>query len=56
MCQRGHAGKMVLAQPGEAANRSSLKQTEHTYGLMMHMSDSLGVNCTYCHNTRSFAS
>jgi photosynthetic reaction center cytochrome c subunit len=23
--------------------------------LMMHFSDALGVNCTYCHNTRSFA-
>ena len=22
---------------------------------MMHMSQSLGVNCTYCHNTRAFA-
>jgi photosynthetic reaction center cytochrome c subunit len=37
-------------------NRQSTKQTEFTYGLMMHMSQSLGVNCTYCHNTRSFAS
>jgi photosynthetic reaction center cytochrome c subunit len=36
-------------------NRRSTKQTEFTYGLMMHMSKSLGVNCTYCHNTRSFA-
>jgi photosynthetic reaction center cytochrome c subunit len=36
-------------------NRASTKQTEWTYGLMMHMSQSLGVNCTYCHNTRSFA-
>ncbi len=36
-------------------NRQSVKQTEHTYGLMMHISKSLGVNCTYCHNTRSFA-
>ncbi|RZI95009.1 MAG: photosynthetic reaction center cytochrome c subunit [Variovorax sp.] len=36
-------------------NRKSTKQTEWTYGLMMHMSESLGVNCTYCHNTRSFA-
>ncbi|MES2423709.1 MAG: photosynthetic reaction center cytochrome PufC [Pseudomonadota bacterium] len=36
-------------------NRASTKQAEFTYGLMMHMSDSLGVNCTYCHNTRSFA-
>ena len=37
-------------------NRKSIKQTEWTYGLMMHMSDALGVNCTFCHNTRSFAS
>lgn len=36
-------------------NRRSIKQAEHTYGLMMHMSSSLGVNCTYCHNSRSFA-
>jgi photosynthetic reaction center cytochrome c subunit len=36
-------------------NRTSVKQTEWTYGLMMHISKSLGVNCTYCHNTRSFA-
>ncbi len=34
----------------------SIKQTEWTYGLMMHISQSLGVNCTFCHNTRSFAS
>ena len=33
---------------------ASILQTEQTYGLMMHMSDSLGVNCTYCHNTRNF--
>ncbi len=37
-------------------NRHSIKQTEWTYALMMHMSDALGVNCTYCHNTRSFQS
>lgn len=36
-------------------NRKSTKQAEFTYGLMMHMSQALGVNCTYCHNTRSFA-
>lgn len=36
-------------------NRQSIKQAEWTYGLMMHMSDSLGVNCTYCHNSRSFS-
>jgi len=37
-------------------NRHSIKQTEWTYALMMHISQSLGVNCTYCHNTRSFFS
>jgi photosynthetic reaction center cytochrome c subunit len=37
-------------------NRSSIKQTEWTYGLMMHFAGSLGVNCTYCHNSRQFAS
>ena len=30
------------------------KQAEHTYALMMHLSESLGVNCTYCHNSRAF--
>jgi photosynthetic reaction center cytochrome c subunit len=41
------------ALPG--TSRTSIKQTEGTYALMMHMSQSLGVNCTYCHNSRSFA-
>ncbi|WP_420391946.1 photosynthetic reaction center cytochrome PufC [Acuticoccus sp.] len=35
-------------------NRASIKQTEWTYALMMHMAQSLGVNCTYCHNSRAF--
>jgi len=37
-----------------SGNRQSIKQAEWTYGLMAHMSTSLGVNCTYCHNTQSF--
>jgi photosynthetic reaction center cytochrome c subunit len=37
-------------------SRKSIKQTEWTYGLMMHMSEALGVNCTFCHNSRSFTS
>ena len=32
-----------------------LKATEATYGLMMHMSGSLGVNCSYCHNSRAWS-
>jgi len=39
-----------------SGNLSSIKQAEWTYGLMMHMSQSLGVNCTFCHNSRAFAS
>jgi photosynthetic reaction center cytochrome c subunit len=31
-----------------------IKDAEKTYGLMMHLSKGLGVNCTYCHNTQSF--
>lgn len=38
-----------------SGNRHSIKQAEWTYGLMTHMSTSLGVNCTYCHNTQSFS-
>ena len=37
-----------------SGDRKSIKQTEWTYALMMNFSQSLGVNCTYCHNTRSF--
>ncbi len=32
----------------------SIKNTEQTYGLMMHITGALGVNCTFCHNSRSF--
>jgi photosynthetic reaction center cytochrome c subunit len=37
-------------------HRSSIKQAEFTYSLMNHFSKSLGVNCTFCHNTQSFQS
>lgn len=36
-------------------NLTSIKQTEWTYSLMMHMSSGLGVNCTFCHNSRNFS-
>ena len=49
-------GSEALKFTGLQANRTSTKQAEHTYGLMMHMSTSLGVNCTFCHNTRNFQS
>lgn len=34
---------------------ASIARTEKTYALMMHMSSALNVNCTFCHNTDSFA-
>jgi photosynthetic reaction center cytochrome c subunit len=40
----------------ETKHGKSVKETEYTYGLMMHMSSGLGVNCTYCHNSRAFSS
>ena len=34
---------------------ASIMTTEQTYSLMIHMSESLGVNCTFCHNSRAFS-
>jgi photosynthetic reaction center cytochrome c subunit len=42
--------------PGEAANRTAIRQTYNTYALMVTQSNALGVNCTYCHNSRAFTS
>ncbi len=42
--------------PLPTGNRHSVKQTDWTYALMIHFSQSLGVNCTYCHNSRAFSS
>ena len=42
-------------QPSNA-NRSSVKQTEYTYALMISMSRSLGVNCVFCHNSPRWSS
>ena len=37
-------------------HKATLQSTENVYGVMSHMSHSLGVNCTYCHNSRAFSS
>jgi photosynthetic reaction center cytochrome c subunit len=39
-----------------AGNKHDIMDTEWVYAMMMHLSDGLGVNCTFCHNTRSFFS
>lgn len=37
-------------------NRLTTMEAEDTYAMMMHVSQALGVNCTYCHNSQSFQS
>ena len=44
------ASTTALAGP----QKSTTQGTEQTYALMIHLSKALGVNCTFCHNTRSF--
>lgn len=34
----------------------STMEAENNYAVMMHISQALGVNCTYCHNAASFQS
>ena len=48
--------RVVSTSAFPGPNPHTIKQTEMTYALMVNMSDGLGVNCTYCHNTRSFTS
>jgi photosynthetic reaction center cytochrome c subunit len=33
---------------------ASIQRTERTFSLMNHQSNALGVNCTFCHNSRAF--
>lgn len=40
--------------PYPGANPLGTRAAETSYAVMMHVSQSLGVNCTYCHNSQSF--
>lgn len=44
----------TTALPVRGRAGASIQATEQTYSLMTYMSEALGVNCTYCHNSRSF--
>jgi photosynthetic reaction center cytochrome c subunit len=37
----------------DGSSNASIYKTYQTYSLMQHFSNGLGVNCTYCHNTRA---
>lgn len=52
---QGNEIRIVSNTALPTGDTTSIKDAEQTYGLMMHVSKSLGVNCTYCHNSRSFA-
>jgi photosynthetic reaction center cytochrome c subunit len=47
--------RVVATSAFPGTDTIGIKQTEVTYGLMMNISTALGVNCTYCHNSRSFS-
>lgn len=49
------SSRVVATSPYPGTDPANIKQTEVTYGLMMNFSSALGVNCTYCHNSRSFS-
>jgi len=54
----GNAEDSIRVQasvPIDSPDRASTKQTEWTYALMVHFSQSLGVNCTFCHNSRAWS-
>lgn len=40
--------------PRELANPATIQDTYRTYSLMNYFSNALGVNCTFCHNSRAF--
>jgi photosynthetic reaction center cytochrome c subunit len=42
--------------PQSAPTPHGIQNAEAVYGLMVHLSESLGVNCTFCHNSRNFSS
>jgi photosynthetic reaction center cytochrome c subunit len=45
----------VAGIPGEdEEDYASIQKTEMTYSLMNYFSNSLGVNCVFCHNSRAF--
>ena len=39
----------------QGTSTASFKATYWTYGVMVAISKNLGVNCTYCHDTRQFS-
>jgi photosynthetic reaction center cytochrome c subunit len=47
--------RVISTAPLKAGNTSHIRDARSTYALMTVISESLGVNCTFCHNSRAFA-
>ena len=54
--EQGNEIRISSSTALQTGNPQSIKQAQWTYALMMNFSKSLGVNCDFCHNTRSFYS
>ena len=53
--QNDHSIRVQAERALPGTDNHSIKETDWTYALMIHFSQSLGVNCTYCHNSRAFS-
>lgn len=51
---RVHSLTALPSADDPAKMPAGVKETEGTWALMMHMSESLGANCMTCHNSRAF--
>ena len=52
---KAHEIRVASSTALPTGNKTSIKNAEATHGLMIHMSEALGVGCTWCHNTRAMA-
>lgn len=48
--------RVASSSPYPGLDGMTTRNAEDSYGIMMHVSQALGVNCTYCHNSQSFRS
>ena len=56
LVENGGPARIVSKTALPTGNKATLQSTENVYGMMTHMSHSLGVNCTFCHNSQNFSS
>jgi photosynthetic reaction center cytochrome c subunit len=47
--------RVTAPSPWKSDHVQPVQTAERTHALMNHMSAGLGVNCTFCHNSRNFA-